>query len=137
MTELGALFDVYKDAVLKKDAALFASIFDDNVHVFDLWQWTFEGLPAWRQMAEGWFEWLGKETCVVDFSDIQTKETGDMGYASAVVRYTGISATGERLRSLFNRLTWVAVRNNGTWKILHEHTSGPADRDTMKVILEK
>jgi uncharacterized protein (TIGR02246 family) len=137
MTELRALFDVYKDAVFKKDAALFASIFDDNVHVFDLWEWTFEGLPAWRGMAEGWFEWLGKETCEVEFSDIRTNETGDMGYAHAVTKYTGISESGETLRSLYNRLTWVAVRKNGTWKIIHEHTSGPADRSTQKVILER
>lgn len=135
--ELESLFDIYKDAVFKKDASLFSSIFDDDIHVFDLWQWTFEGLPAWHQMAVGWFEWLGKESCVVEFSHIQTKETGDMGYASAVVKYTGISETGEIVRSLFNRMTWVAVRKNGTWKIIHEHTSGPVDRDTMKVILER
>ncbi|WP_431212674.1 hypothetical protein ACQ86N_44530 [Puia sp. P3] len=53
MTELRALFDIYKDAVFKKDAALFATIFDDSVHVFDLWEWTFEGLPAWRGNG-GW-----------------------------------------------------------------------------------
>lgn len=135
--ELRSLFDTYKEAVFKKDAALFASIFDDNVHVFDLWQWTFEGLPAWRQMAEGWFGWLGKEQCVVEFSDIQTREIGDMAYASSVVKYTGISEKGEALRSLLNRMTWVAVRKNGTWKIIHEHTSGPVDRETMKVILQR
>lgn len=135
--ELGSLFDIYKDAVSKKDASLFTSIFDDNVHVFDLWQWTYEGLPAWRQMAEGWFEWLGKENCAVEFSDIQTKEAGDMGYASATVKYTGISETGERLRALMNRMTWVAVRKNGAWKIIHGHTSGPVNRDTMKVVLER
>lgn len=137
MTDLSSLFEIYKDAVFKKDAVLFASIFDDSVHVFDLWQWTFEGLSSWRRMAEGWFEWLGKETCVVEFSDIATKTVGDIGYAHAVVRYTGVSETGETLRSLFNRLTWVAVKKDGTWKITHEHTSGPADRDTMKVILER
>ena len=139
MMELTALFDIYRDAVLKKDPALFVSIFDDNVHVFDLWEWVFEGLPAWRGMAEGWFEWLGKqnESCAVEFSEIQIKEAGDMGYASAVVKYTGISESGETLRSLYNRLTWVAVRKDGIWKIIHEHTSGPADRDTMKVILAR
>ena len=135
--ELKSLFNVYKDAVFKKDAALFASIFDDHVHVFDLWQWTFEGLPAWRQMAEGWFELLGKETCEVEFGDIQVREAGDMGYASAAVKYTGISESGERLRSLFNRMTWVAGRKDGEWKIIHEHTSGPVDRETHKVILER
>jgi ketosteroid isomerase-like protein len=135
--ELSSLFDIYKDAVFKKDAELFASIFDDHVQVFDLWQWTFEGLPSWRQMAEGWFGWLGKETCVVEFSDVQTTATGEMGYARAVVKYTGISESGETLRALFNRLTWVAIRRDGIWKIIHEHTSGPADRETMKVILER
>lgn len=133
--ELGSLFDIYKDAISKKDASLFSSIFDDNVHVFDLWQWTYEGLRAWHQMAEGWFEWLGKENCVVEFSDIQTRKAGDMGYASAAVKYTGISGTGEELRTLMNRMTWVAVRKNGAWKIIHQHTSGPADRDTLKVVL--
>lgn len=135
MMELKALFTTYSDAVFKKDVGLFVSIFDDSLHVFDLWQWTFEGLPAWRQMAEGWFEWLGAENCVVAFSDIQTRESGDMAYATAVVKYTGMSATGEELRSLFNRMTWVAVREKDTWKIVHQHTSAPADRETLKIVL--
>jgi len=36
-----------------------------------------------------------------------------------------------------NRMTWVAVRKNGAWKIIHGHTSGPVNRDTMKVVLER
>lgn len=135
--ELKNLFKTYSDAVLKKDAALFSSIFDDNVYVFDLWQWTFEGLPAWRQMAEGWFEWLGTENCLVEFSEIQALESGDLGCANAIVKYTAITQSGKELRSMQNRITWVAVRQKGTWKIIHQHTSGPAARDTLKVSLDR
>ena len=51
--------------------------------------------------------------------------------------YRGLSADGEELRSMNNRLTWVLRKDaNGVWKIVHEHTSAPAG-DEGKVQLRR
>jgi hypothetical protein len=43
MKELDSLFETYKKSVLEKDIKTFASIFDENVRVFDMWgRWTKE-----------------------------------------------------------------------------------------------
>ena len=137
MKEITALFETYSNAVFEKDVEAFLSIFDENVHIFDMWEWTHEGLAAWRKMASGWFGSLGTERVVVTFDDIRVQATGEMGFASAFVRFAAISESGEELRYLQNRLTWVAQKKAGAWKIIHEHTSGPVDGKTMNVRLKR
>jgi len=138
MAEFASLFEIYKQALFQKDLEAFVSIFDEKVRVFDMWQrWTYDGLPAWREMAIGWFSSLGTDRDVVTFEDIQIEETGDMAMASALVRFTAVSAENKELRYLENRLTWVARKKGDAWKIIHEHTSGPIDFESMKVILRR
>jgi uncharacterized protein (TIGR02246 family) len=138
MNELNSLFETYKNAVFQKDVEAFASIYDENVRVFDMWQqWSLSGLAAWRAMAKDWFAGLGTDRDIVTFDDIQTEATGEMGTATAFVRFTAVSEKGEELRFLENRLTWVARKKGGAWKIIHQHTSGPINFNTMKVILQR
>ena len=138
MKELGSLFETYKNAVFQKDVESFASIFDEDVRVFDMWQqWSLSGLVAWRAMAKDWFAGLGTDRDVITFDDIQLETTDEMGTATAFVRFTAVSEKGEELRYLENRLTWVARKKGDTWKIIHQHTSGPIDFNTMKVILQR
>jgi uncharacterized protein (TIGR02246 family) len=138
MTELESLFENYKNAVLRKDVEAFASIFDEKVRVFDMWgSWSHDGLVAWREMAKGWFTSLGTDSDVVTFGEIQIEASGDLAIATAFVRFTAVSEKGEELRYLENRLTWVAKIKGEAWKIIHQHTSGPIDFDTMKVILRR
>ena len=35
-----------------------------------------------------------------------------------------------------NRVTVVLEQKGGAWKIVHEHSSAPADFETLKVMLE-
>jgi uncharacterized protein (TIGR02246 family) len=137
MSEINALFDTYKEAVYQKDIATFLSLFDEKVRVFDMWAWTYDGLPAWRETVTGWFSSLGTERDVVSFDDIRVQESGDMGVASAFVRFAAVSEKGEEQRFLQNRLTWVLQKKAGVWKIIHEHNSGPVDGSTMKVQLQR
>jgi len=138
MKVLDSLFETYKKSVLEKDIKTFASIFDENVRVFDMWgRWTYDGLIAWREMAKNWFAMLGTEKDDITFDDIQIQATGEMAVASAFVRFTAISEKGEQLRYLENRLTWVVRKKGESWKIIHQHTSGPVDFETMKVILKR
>ena len=138
MKELGSLFETYKNAVFQKDVEAFASVFDEKVRVFDMWQqWSLSGLAAWREMAKGWFASLGTDRDVVTFDDIQVEAADEMATATAFVRFAAVSEKGEELRYLENRLTWVARKKDGAWKIIHQHTSGPIDFPTMKVILNR
>jgi ketosteroid isomerase-like protein len=136
--DLSLIFETYKNAVFQKDIEAFASVFDEKVQVFDMWErWAYDGLPAWKKMAEGWFESLGTDKDVVTFDDIRIQASGEMAVVTSFVRFTAISEKGEELRYLENRLTWVAFRKGEVWKISHQHTSGPIDSATMKVILTK
>jgi ketosteroid isomerase-like protein len=135
--KLESLFEIYKNAVFQKDVEAFTSIFDENIQVFDMWEWTYDGLGPWQQMAKEWFSSLGTERVNVTFDDIRIQTTGEMGVASAFMKFTALSEKNEELRSLQNRLTWVARKKDDVWKIIHEHTSGPADGETMKVILKR
>src|SRR5258708_4720709 len=137
MKEIESLFETYKNAVYQKDVEAFLSIFDERVRVFDMWEWTYDGLASWRDMATGWFGSLGSERVVVTFDDIQIQSAGEMAAASAFVRFSAISEKGEELRYLQNRLSWALRRQGGEWKVLHEHTSGPVDGASMKVRLKR
>jgi len=137
MKEIESLFETYKNAVLQKDVEAFVSIFDEGVRVFDMWEWTYEGLTPWREMAKGWFGSLVNERVVVTFDDVEVQTAGEMAVASAFARFAAISEKGEELRYLQNRLTWVARKREGVWKIIHEHTSGPVDGETMTVLLKR
>lgn len=138
MKEVEALFETYKNAVFQKDVEAFTALFDEKVRVFDIWVlWTYDGLAAWRDMAKDWFSSLGTDRVVVTFDDIQIETDGGLATATAYVRFAAISEKGEELRYLENRLTWVARKKDGTWVIIHQHTSSPIDFKTMKVILKR
>jgi len=132
------LIQIYKTAVLKKDLELYASIFDEEVYVFDTWQqWSYAGLPAWLEMAKAWFTSLGTDHDSVTFENIKIHNSGELALIIAIMKFTAVSEEGEDLRFLQNRLTWVARKIEGNWKIIHQHTSSPVDFETMQVILTR
>jgi len=88
-------------------------------------------------MTEDWFSSLNNERVVVTFSDVQVQANDAIGTASAFVRFAAISEQDVELRSMQNRLTWVALKKGGSWKIIHQHTSSPIDPGTMKAILQR
>jgi len=138
MSEVGDVLEAYRDAVHAKDVEAFVAIFADDVRVFDMWgTWSHDGIDSWREMAEGWFGSLGDELVRVEFDEVQTAVGGDVAVVSAFVTFAGLSAEGEQLRSLNNRLTWGLRKSDGTWKVVHEHTSAPVEMATGKVNLKR
>ena len=138
MKEVHNLLETYKIAVIQKDIDAYCSIFDEDVKIFDMWQiWSIEGLHAWREMAREWFVSLGENRDVVTFDNTNVYIHGEMAYVSTFVRFTAVSAKGIELRFLENRLTWVIEKKEKGWKVIHQHTSGPVDFNTMKVILQR
>lgn len=127
----------YAAAVFAKDLNAFVSLYDRDVFVFDAWNVrSYQGAEAWRSMTEQWFTSLGTERVAVEFEDERSSVSATLAYASAIVRFTAVSASGQALRSLQNRMTLAIEQRNGEWKIVHQHTSSPIDFDTKKAILE-
>jgi ketosteroid isomerase-like protein len=60
-----------------------------------------------------------------------------MGFLTATVTYAALDETGAVLRSLEERLSWVLVKDDGRWRIVHQHTSCPARFDDHKVTLRR
>ena len=132
------VLDAYAAAVFGKDADAFLSLYDDDVRVFDMWgRWSYDGLDAWRAMVSDWFGSLGTERVGVVMEDVQITVAQDLAVAHAFVTFSGLSADGKTLRAMQNRLTWALRRSDGVWKIIHEHTSAPADFETAKVVLKR
>ena len=121
-----------------KDVGAFMRLYDSKVRVFDAWGiWSYEGSAAWRMAVEAWFTSLGSEKVNVSFDEVQV--SGDSGCAmvDAFVTYAGLSATGEELRTMQNRLSWALKTSGHVLRIIHEHTSAPAGFEDMKAILQR
>lgn len=133
-----AALDAYAAAVKAKDVDAFAALYDEDVHVFDLWgRWELRGLPAWRAMAQEWFGSLGEDTVVVTHAHAHSQAGAELAYGHALLTYTAYAADGSRLRSLDNRISAALARRGEGWKIVHEHTSAPVDHASGKAMLKR
>ena len=128
----------YAAAVRAKDLDEFVGLYADDVRTFDLWSvWSYDGKPALREMVAEWFGSLGTDVVAVEFDEVRSQIGDDVAAVSAFTTFRGLSAEGEELRSMNNRLTWILRReSDGAWKIVHEHTSAPAG-DEGKVQLRR
>lgn len=132
------VLESYKAAVYAKDVAAFMRLYDPSVRVFDTWGvWSYEGADAWQRAVEGWFTSLGTEKVKVTFDDVTTSAGPGFAVVSAMVTYAGVSAQGEPLRAMQNRLSWALKTSGHVLRIIHEHTSAPVGFDDAKAILRR
>lgn len=132
------VLEAYAAAVHAKDVEAFMRLYDPAVRVFDAWGvWSHDGAAAWRIAVEGWLMSLGTERVRVTFDDVGTIAGRDVAVVSAIVTYAGISAQGEELRTMQNRITWALRTAGHVMRIVHEHTSAPIDFDESKAILQR
>ena len=128
----------YASAVFSKDVKTFMHLYDPNVRVFDAWGvWSYEGAAAWQVAVEGWFTSLGTESVKVTFDDVRSLGGPELAMVSAIVTYAGVSAGGEQLRAMQNRISWVLRTSGHNLRIVHEHTSAPIDFNESKAILKR
>lgn len=135
---IGRVLESYKSAVFSRDAEAFMRLYDPNVRVFDAWGiWSYEGSAAWQMAVESWFTSLGTERVKVNFEELQTSSGREMAMVTAIATYAGISAQGEQLRAMQNRITWVLRTTGHVLRIVHEHTSAPIGFDDSKAVLQR
>jgi len=132
-----AALAAYEAAVLAKDVEAFVAIYAEDARIFELWGTWEHDIASWREMAKGWFAFLGDQRSVVTAHDVRTQVSGDMAVLSASLTYAAIDAGGQPLRSLDNRLTWVLRQRDGRWQVVHEHTSVPLAHEDGKGIFKR
>jgi ketosteroid isomerase-like protein len=136
-TRIVGICDGYKRAVYEKDVEAFLGLYHHEARVFDTWGvWSYETAAERRKVIEEWFSSLGDERVRVTFDRIVTVVVRDLATLSARVAYAGLSAKGEELRAMYNRLTWVLKPDGAEWKIVHEHTSVPIGFSDLKGMLQ-
>ncbi len=132
------VLEAYKAAVLAKDVQAFIRLYDPTVRIFDTWGvWLYDGTSKWEMAVEAWLTSLGAERVKVSFDDVQVTGNADFQVLTAVVTYANISAAGEVLRAMQNRLTWAVKTSGHVLRIVHEHTSAPVGFEDLKAILQR
>ena len=135
---IAQILESYKSAVLARDVEAFMRLYDPGVRVFDTWGvWSYDGAEPWRRAVEAWFTSLGAERVKVTFEEVRSTLGRDVAIVSAIVTYAGISAQGEPLRAMQNRITWGLKTIGHVPRIVHEHTSAPVGFDDTKAILQR
>jgi uncharacterized protein (TIGR02246 family) len=134
--EIAALAKAYSNAVRDKDWRRLAGLYAEGLRVFDAWGLKpYEGLSAWRNNLESWLTGLAADERVeAVFDEPHVTRLGDMGALHARVTYRAVTPTGETLRWMHNRLSWVVVRSKDGWRVIHEHTSVPIGPDLKGVL---
>lgn len=136
--ELQQVLDGYKAAVYAKDVEGVLALYGEHARIFDLWErWVYDGAPAWKEAVAQWFGSLGSERVIVELSEVRAHSASDLAVVSAFIRYQGVSADGQALRAMHNRVTWALERQGGVWKIVQEHTSAPVSFESGRVLLQR
>lgn len=135
---IAKVLDAYRAAVHAQDVAAFMRLYDPKVRVFDAWGvWSYEGAERWQTAVEGWLSSLGTEKVKVSFEEVQILGDADFACVSSIVTYAGVSAQGEPLRAMQNRLSWVLRKSGHVLRIVHEHTSAPVGFEDQKALLQR
>jgi ketosteroid isomerase-like protein len=133
---IARILESYKTAVYAKDVGSFMRLYDTKVRIFDAWGiWSYESAASWQMAVEAWFTSLGGEKVRVSFDEVRVAGDPDFAVVSAFVTYDGLSAQGEQLRTMQNRLSWALKTSGHVLRIVHEHTSAPIGFEDMKAIL--
>jgi len=103
----------------------------DNVTLFDM-----SGPPreyAGQKAVRGDLEkgFAGLKDIKVNFIELKVETDGKLGYATSVQHFTATGPDGKPMGATF-RQTDILRKEDGQWKIVHQHISVPVDMKTGK-----
>lgn len=135
MRQLQDYFAIYQQAAWDKDIESMISLYHDNVVIYDMWTNGYQtGLTEWSSVIKDWLSSLGEEKVEVIFEMINIHESGDIGFASALITYQALSADNTILRSMKNRVTIGFRKEKEMWKAIHQHTSAPINSKLVAIL---
>jgi uncharacterized protein (TIGR02246 family) len=118
-----AVIDTMREALFTKDPHKFVSVFASDAAVFNLAPpLMHHGVdPAEKQ---AWFDsW--STPIELEPRDFKVTISGEYAFAHGFLRLTGIKKGPEGSISFWMRETVCLHRENGEWRIVHEHASVP------------
>ena len=135
MKRIQDFFTIYKQSAWEKDTESMIGLYDDNVVIFDMWNQGYQtGLTEWSIVIKDWLDSLGEERVNVIFEMIKIHEGDSVGFGSALITFQAISTGNTIIRSMKNRITLGFIKENGVWKVVHQHTSAPINSDLEAIL---
>ena len=116
----GAVLEALAQGLRTRDATAVGKLFSPQARIFDLAPplahgFDHEGLAAWLASWDGPVE--------QSMSELEVEVSGDLAVCHGLVRVQ-TTRDGEEV-SWWARATYALARDDGGWRIIHEHTSVP------------
>ena len=113
------------------------NLYDEHALIFDMWDQGYISNPSeWSKIITDWLGSLGEEKVKVEFERVKIHQSGDVGFASALIQFQAISSEGAVLRSMKNRISLGFSKFEDGWKVIHQHTSAPISSDGLTALLD-
>lgn len=134
--QIEAFFTIYKTAAWDKNITAMIDLYDEQAILFDTWDKGYiTDRSEWANIIKDWLGSLGDEKVNVEFEMIKIHQSGNAGFASALIQYQAISNQGIVLRTMKNRITIGFLKKEGRWKVVHQHISAPISSNRLTAIL--
>lgn len=121
-----ALMEKYAKAVFERNVDQFLSLYHPDIVAYDAWdRWAYLGRHEWSQVPTDWFTEPGEAVFHAKFREVFVEGRGDVVLVRGLIDYRSNSED-----VLTNRFTWIIKMCDGEYRIVHEHTSMPIERET-------
>jgi ketosteroid isomerase-like protein len=135
--EIEDFFKIYQKSAWDKDTSSMISLYDEHALIFDMWDQGYISNPSeWRKIIKDWLGSLGEEKVKVGFEMVKIHQSGNVGFASALIQFQAISSEGAVLRGMKNRISLGFSKFEDGWKVIHQHISAPISSDGMTALLD-
>lgn len=135
--EIKDFFSIYQSSAWHKDTKAMINLYDQHAVIFDMWDQGCHSKPLeWTKIITDWLGSLGEEKVKVEFEMVKIHQSGNVGFASALIQFQAISSEGTILRSMKNRITLGFSKFENGWKVIHQHTSAPINSNGLTAILD-
>jgi ketosteroid isomerase-like protein len=124
-SEISTILNALEDGLRKKDASAIVNLYTPDAVLFDLApplarRIDKDQLDAWLNTWEGPVESESRDTQIV--------VRGDLAFCYGLIHVSARTRGGEQA-AWWMRATSCLIRQDGAWKIVHEHTSVPFHMD--------
>ena len=124
--DIHALIQKWAEAVREENRAAIRANHDSEILMFDLPPPLLSrGLDAYMATWERFLSWAERPVAL-DFHDVKVTAGKDVAFATAIGHCAGADQKGKREELEF-RLTMGLRKIDGSWCIVHEHHSLPAE----------
>ena len=135
--EIEDFFKIYQRSAWDKDASAMINLYDEHALIFDMWdQGYISNSSEWSKIIIDWLGSLGEEKVKVEFEMVKIHQSGNVGFASALIQFQAISGEGAVLRGMKNRISLGFSKSEDGWKVIHQHTSAPISSDGLTALLD-